>query len=244
MIKDQGDDDENYEDNRNISTTAKLRKAGKEVITKRHPQHKVKTQGKEDAQVQGHRFDINEEAAELIGGRRRYGKEERPAQVQGHRIDTNEEPAELSGCRRRYDKTDFLQIEIEGFMRFTQQDRKNLQVVFTKLDQVDQVDQVEGGDPDDKGKGEEETSSKNNNTKEEEETYSENKDTTGEGSMYEAKGAGHSGNFEGEGAGLDSTMEAGTAGGARSSDTGEEGTVIVVENLVAVRHPHHSQSSS
>ena len=94
---------------------------------------------------------------------------ERPAQVQGHRHDTNEEPAELSGGRRRYDETDFLQVEIEGVMRFTQQDRKNLQVVFTKLDQVDQVDQVEGGDPDDKGKGEEETSSKNSDTEEEEE---------------------------------------------------------------------------
>ena len=75
--------------------------------------------GKEDAQVQGHRFHTNEEPAELISDRRRYGKEERPAQVQGHRIDTNEEPAELRGCRRSYDKTDFLQIEIEGFMRFT-----------------------------------------------------------------------------------------------------------------------------
>ena len=85
--------------------------------------------------------------------------------MQGHRHDTNEEPAELSGGRRRYDETDFLQVEIEGVMRFTQQDRKNLQVVFTKLDQVDQV---EGGNPDKKGKGEEETSSMNSDTEEQE----------------------------------------------------------------------------
>ena len=91
---------------------------------------------------------------------------ERPAQVQGHRHDTNEEPAELSGGRRRYDETDFLQVEIEGVMRFTKQDRKNLQVVFTKQDQVDQV---EGGDPDDNGKGEKETSSENSDTEEEDE---------------------------------------------------------------------------
>ena len=51
-------------------------------------------------------------------------------------------------------------------MRFTQQDWKNLQEVVTKLDQVDQV---EGGDPDDKSKGQEETSSENSDTKEEEE---------------------------------------------------------------------------
>ena len=38
-----------YEDDRNVSTTAKLRKAGEEVITERHPQHKVKDKGKEEA---------------------------------------------------------------------------------------------------------------------------------------------------------------------------------------------------
>ena len=106
--------------------------------------------GKEDAKVQGHGFDTNEEPAELIGNRRRYGKEERQAQVQGHRIDTNEEPAERSANRRRYNEKDCLQVKTEGVMRFTQQDRKNLQEVVTKQDQVDQV---EGGDADDKGKG-------------------------------------------------------------------------------------------
>ena len=48
-------------------------------------------------------------------------------------------------------------------MRFTQQVWKNLQEVVTKLDQV------AGGDPDDKSKGQEETSSENSDTKEEEE---------------------------------------------------------------------------
>ena len=38
-----------YEDDSNVSTTTKLRKAGEEVITERHPQHKVKTKGKEEA---------------------------------------------------------------------------------------------------------------------------------------------------------------------------------------------------
>ena len=38
-----------YEDNRNVSTITKLRKAGEEVITERHPQHKVKVKGKEEA---------------------------------------------------------------------------------------------------------------------------------------------------------------------------------------------------
>ena len=38
-----------YKENRNISTIAKLRKAGEEVITERHPQHKVKAKGKEEA---------------------------------------------------------------------------------------------------------------------------------------------------------------------------------------------------
>ena len=65
-----------------------------------HTTHR--TQGKEDAQVQGHRFDTNEEPAERNGSRRRYGKVERPAQVQGHKLNTNEEPEELSGGRRRY----------------------------------------------------------------------------------------------------------------------------------------------
>ena len=37
-----------YEDDRNISTTARLRKAG-EDSNERHPQHKVKTKGKEEA---------------------------------------------------------------------------------------------------------------------------------------------------------------------------------------------------
>ena len=46
--------------------------------------------------------------------------------MQGHRLDTNEEPAEQLGGRRRYDETDFLPVETEGVMRFTQQDRKNL----------------------------------------------------------------------------------------------------------------------
>ena len=48
----------------------------------------------------------HEEPAELIGDRRRYGKEERQAQVQGHRIDTNKEPAERSADRRRYNEND------------------------------------------------------------------------------------------------------------------------------------------
>ena len=49
---------------------------------------------------------------------------ERPAQVQGHRLDTNEEPAELLGGRRRYgegerpsrhlDKTDVTKGDLEG----------------------------------------------------------------------------------------------------------------------------------
>ena len=38
-----------YKDNRNVSPTAKLRKAGEEVITERHLQHKVKDKGKEEA---------------------------------------------------------------------------------------------------------------------------------------------------------------------------------------------------
>ena len=44
--------------------------------------------------------------------------------------------------------------------------RKNLQGVFTKLELVDQV---EGGDPDNKGNGEKETSSENSDTEEGEE---------------------------------------------------------------------------
>ena len=40
------EDDESYEDVINISIPAKLRKAGKEVITKRPPIHKVKTKVK------------------------------------------------------------------------------------------------------------------------------------------------------------------------------------------------------
>lgn len=38
-----------YEDYRNVSTNARLRKTGKEVITERKQQHKVKTKGKEEA---------------------------------------------------------------------------------------------------------------------------------------------------------------------------------------------------
>lgn len=38
-----------YEDDKDVSTTAKLRKAGEEVITEGHPQHKVRTKGKEEA---------------------------------------------------------------------------------------------------------------------------------------------------------------------------------------------------
>ena len=60
--------------------------------------------GKEDAQVQGHRFDTNEEPSELIGDRRRYDKEENQAQVQGHRINTNKEPAERGGAERRQEE--------------------------------------------------------------------------------------------------------------------------------------------
>ena len=72
---------------------------------------------------------------------RKEGKDD-IAQVKGHRIDTNEEPAERSSSRRRYNENNCLQVETEGVMRITQQDRKNLQEGFTKLDQVDQV---EGG---------------------------------------------------------------------------------------------------
>ena len=43
------DVDENFEDVRNISIPAKLRKAGKEVITKRPHLHKIKARGKEEA---------------------------------------------------------------------------------------------------------------------------------------------------------------------------------------------------
>ena len=42
-------DDEIYKDIMNVFIPAKLRKAGKEVITKRPPLHKVKTKGKEEA---------------------------------------------------------------------------------------------------------------------------------------------------------------------------------------------------
>ena len=38
-----------YEDDKDVSTTAKLRKVGEEVITKRHPQHKVRTKGMYEA---------------------------------------------------------------------------------------------------------------------------------------------------------------------------------------------------
>ena len=38
-----------YEDDRSVSTTARLRKAGEEDSNERHPQHKVKTKGKEEA---------------------------------------------------------------------------------------------------------------------------------------------------------------------------------------------------
>ena len=118
----------------------------KEVITERPPRHRVKTKGKE-------------EAARIFRGCKgrvitdKGGKKKK-------------ETAKQLGGRRRYDETDFLQVETKGVMRFTQQDRKNLQVFFTKRDQVDQV---EGGDPDNKGKGEKETSSKNSDTKEEKE---------------------------------------------------------------------------
>ena len=46
-----GSDEDNkiYNDVMNISISAKVRKAGKEVITKRPPLHKVKTKGKEEA---------------------------------------------------------------------------------------------------------------------------------------------------------------------------------------------------
>ena len=40
---------DNFEDVRNVSIPAKLRKAGKEVITERPPLHRVKTKGKEEA---------------------------------------------------------------------------------------------------------------------------------------------------------------------------------------------------
>ena len=40
---------ENFEDVNNVSIPAMLRKAGKKVITKRPPLHKVKTKGKEEA---------------------------------------------------------------------------------------------------------------------------------------------------------------------------------------------------
>ena len=42
-------DDENYEDVKNVSIPAKLRKAGKEVITERPPRRRVKTKGEEEA---------------------------------------------------------------------------------------------------------------------------------------------------------------------------------------------------
>ena len=47
----QGSDEDegNYKDVMNVSIPAKLRKAGKEVITERPPLHKVKTKGKEEA---------------------------------------------------------------------------------------------------------------------------------------------------------------------------------------------------
>ena len=38
-----------YEDDKDVSTTAKLRKVAEEVITKRHPQHKVRTKGTYEA---------------------------------------------------------------------------------------------------------------------------------------------------------------------------------------------------
>ena len=38
-----------YEDNRNVSTNARLRKTGKDIITERQLQHRVKTKGKEEA---------------------------------------------------------------------------------------------------------------------------------------------------------------------------------------------------
>ena len=38
-----------YEDDKDVSTTAKLRKVGKEVITERHLQHKVRTKGTYEA---------------------------------------------------------------------------------------------------------------------------------------------------------------------------------------------------
>ena len=38
-----------YEDDKDVSTTAKLRKVGEEVITERHPQHKVRTKGTYEA---------------------------------------------------------------------------------------------------------------------------------------------------------------------------------------------------
>ena len=43
------EDDKSYEDVMNVSIPAKLRKVGKEVITKRPLLHKVKTKGKEEA---------------------------------------------------------------------------------------------------------------------------------------------------------------------------------------------------
>ena len=47
----QQEDEEakSYEDVRNVSIAGMLRKAGKEVITKRPPLHRVKTKGKEEA---------------------------------------------------------------------------------------------------------------------------------------------------------------------------------------------------
>ena len=38
-----------YEDDKDVSTTAKLRRVGEEVITERHPQHKVRTKGTYEA---------------------------------------------------------------------------------------------------------------------------------------------------------------------------------------------------
>ena len=168
-----------YEDDRNVSTTAKLRKAGEEVITERHPQHKVKTKGKEEATgvVNGYKrpvlmdkegkmkMEVKElregakqdkiyqklkaaekdrnfrqaQVAQIKAHNKNNGKVtglfkgdeyttnktqcKEGAQVQGHRLDTNEELAELLGGRRRYgeeeklsrhlDKTDIAEGDLE-----------------------------------------------------------------------------------------------------------------------------------
>ena len=48
--------DESHENVRNISTSATLRNAGKEVVTERPPLHRAKTKGKEGANQNGNGY--------------------------------------------------------------------------------------------------------------------------------------------------------------------------------------------